>query len=59
MTDKCRRRLDLDRKMKKRLRHVVRVVSQQPEKALSALAAFRFSFLVPVPGLLSEIGRLR
>ncbi len=58
MLKKCRR-LTLDGEMKKRLKEVLRVVSQQPEKAWSVLAMFRFSFVVPVPGLLSEAGRLR
>ena len=59
MIDKCRKRLRLDRATKKRLRKVKSVVSQEPEKAAATVAAFRFSFLVPVPGLLSETGRLR
>ena len=59
MIDKCRKRLRLDRETKRRLRKVKSVVSQEPEKAAATVAAFRFSFLVPVPGLLSEAGRLR
>ncbi len=58
MIKKCQR-LDLDPKTKKRLGKVKSVVSQQPEKAAIALGALRCSFIVPVPGLLSEAGKLR
>lgn len=52
-------KLEIDRELLKCLEAVKQVVSNTPERALTALAYFRFSFIVPVPGLLSEAGRLR
>jgi hypothetical protein len=51
----CQGRKNLDREMKNQLKHLKTAVSWQPASAPQQLAAFRRSFIVPVPGLLGEL----
>ncbi len=51
----CRRKKDLDPTMRNHLKHLLKAVSWEPETAPHRLASFRKSFIVPVPGLLSEL----
>lgn len=57
--DKITQRFDLDKKVKLWLENIIQVSSQRPGKTFQALARFRFSFIVPVPGLLVTGRRLR
>ena len=52
LISKCRRELDLDEELRRRVKKVEEVVNAKPEKAFHALDALRRHFVVSVPGLL-------
>lgn len=53
LVDRCQR-LNVDKRMRRWLKTIKRVASQTPERTFGVLALFRYSFRVPVPGLLSD-----
>lgn len=50
--ERCEEWLRLETPEREWLRIVKRCVSEQPENSADALAVFRFSFIVPVPGIM-------